>query len=45
MNSNIKFICFINAHKILVFSVVLGMMYWFRNWSTEAFVYLGLHGT
>jgi protein-S-isoprenylcysteine O-methyltransferase Ste14 len=21
------------------------MMYWFHNWSTEAFVYLGLHGT
>ena len=20
-------------------------MYWFHNWSTEAFLYLGLHGT
>jgi len=45
MNCNVRVICFINAHKILVPAIVLGMMYWFHNWSTEAFVYLGLHGT
>ncbi|MBV8226398.1 MAG: DUF1295 domain-containing protein [Verrucomicrobia bacterium] len=36
---------FINAHKILVTPVVLGLMLFYRNWSTEAFVYLALHGT
>jgi hypothetical protein len=36
---------FINAHKILVTPVVLGLMCFYRNWSTEAFVYLALHGT
>jgi protein-S-isoprenylcysteine O-methyltransferase Ste14 len=45
MNLKLKTICFINAHKMLAPPVVLGMMYWFRNWSTEAFLYLGLHGT
>jgi protein-S-isoprenylcysteine O-methyltransferase Ste14 len=36
---------FINAHKILVPPVVIGLMWYFHNWSTEAFVYLALHGT
>jgi hypothetical protein len=45
MNLKLKTICFINTHKMLAPPVVLGMMYWFRNWSTEAFLYLGLHGT
>ena len=36
---------FINIHKILVTPVVLGLMISYRNWSTEAFVYLALHGT
>jgi protein-S-isoprenylcysteine O-methyltransferase Ste14 len=45
MNSKLKIISFINAHKILVPPIVLGMMYWFQDWSTEAFVYLTLHGT
>lgn len=36
---------FINVHKILVIPVVLGMMVYFENWSTEAFIYLSLHGT
>jgi protein-S-isoprenylcysteine O-methyltransferase Ste14 len=36
---------FINAHKILVAPVVVGLMWYFHNWSTEAFVYLALHGT
>jgi len=35
----------INAHKALVIPVVVGLMCWYRNWSTEAFVYLALHGT
>ena len=35
----------INAHKILVTPIVLGMMLGFHNWSTEAYVYLALHGT
>jgi protein-S-isoprenylcysteine O-methyltransferase Ste14 len=36
---------YINAHKILVIPVVLGLMWFYQNWSTEAFVYLSLHGT
>lgn len=36
---------FINLHKILVTPIVLGMMWYFNNWSVEAFVYLALHGT
>jgi protein-S-isoprenylcysteine O-methyltransferase Ste14 len=35
----------INAHKILVAPIVLGMMLYFHNWSAEAYVYLALHGT
>jgi protein-S-isoprenylcysteine O-methyltransferase Ste14 len=40
-----KTISYINAHKILVPPLVLGLMWYFDNWSTEAFVYLSLHGT
>ncbi|HMB24659.1 MAG TPA: DUF1295 domain-containing protein [Anaerolineales bacterium] len=36
---------FINLHKILVIPIVLGMMWYFGNWSVEAFVYLAMHGT
>jgi protein-S-isoprenylcysteine O-methyltransferase Ste14 len=36
---------YINAHKILVIPVVLGLMWFYQNWSTEAFLYLALHGT
>lgn len=35
----------INLHKALVTPVVLGLMWFFQNWSTEAFIYLALHGT
>ena len=35
----------INAHKILVIPMVLGLMWHFHNWSAAAFLYLGLHGT
>ena len=35
----------INAHKSLVIPIVLAMMWYFHNWSTAAFLYLGLHGT
>lgn len=41
----VKIGTWINAHKILVSPTVLGMMWYFDNWSTEAFVYLALHGT
>jgi protein-S-isoprenylcysteine O-methyltransferase Ste14 len=40
-----KTIVYINAHKILVVPVVLGLMRLFHNWSTGAFTYLSLHGT
>lgn len=40
-----KVITYINAHKLLVLGIVPGMMWYFDNWSTEAFVYLSLHGT
>ena len=40
-----KIAWWINAHKILVSPVVLAMMWYFDNWSTEAFMYLSLHGT
>jgi hypothetical protein len=36
---------FINAHKVLVIPVILGMMWHFQNWSMEAFIYLSIHGT
>ena len=35
----------INVHKALVAPVVLALMWWFKNFSTEMFVYLSLHGT
>jgi steroid 5-alpha reductase family enzyme len=34
----------INLHKALVTPVVLGLMWFFNNWSTEAFIYLAIHG-
>lgn len=40
-----KVATFINVHKILVVPIVVGMMWFYQNWSTEAFIYLGLHGT
>lgn len=36
---------YINLHKGFVIPVVLGMMWYFDNWSVEAFVYLAMHGT
>lgn len=36
---------YINLHKILVIPIVLGLMWYFNNWSVEAFVYLAMHGT
>jgi len=35
---------YINAHKALVIPIVLGMMWRYDNWSTEAFIYLSIHG-
>ena len=40
-----KISTYINAHKILVVPVVLGLMWFYQNWSTEAFIYLSIHGT
>jgi protein-S-isoprenylcysteine O-methyltransferase Ste14 len=40
-----KISAYINAHKILVVPVVLGLMWFYQNWSTEAFIYLSIHGT
>ncbi len=34
----------INLHKALVTPIVLGMMWFFNNWTTEAFIYLAIHG-
>jgi len=36
---------YINAHKALVIPVVLSLMWFYQNWSTDAFVYLSIHGT
>ena len=35
----------INIHKALITPVVLGLMWFFNNWSTEAFIYLAIHGS
>jgi steroid 5-alpha reductase family enzyme len=35
----------IDLHKALVIPVVLALMGYFHNWSTDAFVYLGMHGS
>lgn len=43
--SGLKTATYVNAHKILVVPVVLGLMWTYDNWSTEAFVYLAIHGT
>ena len=40
-----KVATYINAHKILVVPIVLGMMWFYQNWSTDAFIYLSIHGT
>ena len=36
---------FINLHKALVIPLVLGMMWFYKNWSVEAYIYLSIHGT
>jgi protein-S-isoprenylcysteine O-methyltransferase Ste14 len=36
---------FIDLHKALVIPLVLTMMWCYHNWSTDAFVYLGMHGS
>lgn len=40
-----KVATYINIHKVLVIPIVLGMMWFYNNWSTEAFVYWSIHGT
>lgn len=41
----LKVATYINAHKVLVIPVVLGLMWFYDNWSTDAYVYLAIHGT
>jgi len=41
----VKVSIYVNAHKALVIPIVLGLMWIHGNWSTEAFIYLSLHGT
>src|SRR5262249_25147858 len=41
----LKVATYINAHKILVHPVVLGLMWLYDNWSAEAYIYLAIHGT
>ena len=36
---------YINAHKIFLIPFVIGLMYYYQNWSMEAFIYLSIHGT
>lgn len=36
---------FINLHKVLVWPVVLGLIWWFNNTSIEMCIYAALHGT
>ena len=36
---------YIDLHKALVIPVVLALMGYYQNWSTDAFVYLGMHGS
>ncbi len=45
LHDTMKTITYINAHKALVFPLVLGMMRFYGNWSTDAFIYLGIHGS
>ncbi|VTT98859.1 steroid 5-alpha reductase : Uncharacterized protein OS=Microcystis aeruginosa PCC 9717 GN=MICAB_1630003 PE=4 SV=1: DUF1295 [Gemmataceae bacterium] len=40
-----KVATYINVHKILVLPVVVGLMWYYDNWSTDAFIYLAMHGT
>ena len=35
----------IDFHKLFTLFLILGMMFYFDNFSTAAWVYLGLHGT
>lgn len=36
---------YINLHKLLIIPVILGLMFLYNNFSTEACIYLSLHGT
>jgi protein-S-isoprenylcysteine O-methyltransferase Ste14 len=36
---------YIDLHKALLIPVVLALMGYYHNWSTDAFVYLGMHGS
>ena len=41
---HLKMAWVINLHKFITLFIILGMMFYFDNFSTAAWVYLGLHG-
>jgi hypothetical protein len=41
---HLKMAWVINLHKIITLFIILGMMFYFDNFSTAAWVYLGLQG-
>jgi protein-S-isoprenylcysteine O-methyltransferase Ste14 len=41
---HLKMAWVINLHKVITLFIILGMMFYFDNFSTAAWVYLGLHG-
>ncbi|VTR92436.1 steroid 5-alpha reductase : Uncharacterized protein OS=Flavobacterium subsaxonicum WB 4.1-42 = DSM 21790 GN=Q766_07760 PE=4 SV=1: DUF1295 [Gemmata massiliana] len=43
--NGLKVSTYINAHKILVFPVLLGLMWYYDNGSADAYIYLAMHGT
>lgn len=36
---------YINIHKLLIIPLILGLMFFYNNFSLEAYIYLALHGT
>ncbi|MBQ4819871.1 DUF1295 domain-containing protein [Aquimarina sp. MMG016] len=36
---------YINLHKLLIIPLILGLMFFYQNFSLEATIYLSLHGT
>lgn len=41
----VKIAQMVNFHKVITAFLILGMMKWFDNFSTAAWIYLALHGT
>ncbi len=36
---------YINLHKLCIVPLIVSLMYYYQNFSTEAYIYLALHGT